>query len=1338
MQVLSISATDADQPNSIISYSVADGFGIFEIDDVTGSFTITGSLDFETQFSYSLQVMATDSGQPSLTGTAQIMINIINVNDQMPQLSGNQMIELSELTTTMSRVTQFTASGEEGETLVFSLAGNGAGIIFNINPVTGIVTLLTSLDYEAVPFYSYMVTVSDGVFTSSASLNITILDENDNTPRFTSNNLIVFEEEQPINTVIGQINATDSDSGVNGQLTYSFVLSRANAIFTINASTGEISTAVIVDREGLAAMNALIMQSQIMFDVQVSDGGNPVRFSIQKLTFAITDINDNAPELVNPPTMVGVSEAAITGYVVTDLQAVDRDLGQNAIISYSLTGATQFTINSTTGVVTLVNSLDYETSTEHVIMVTASNPDGVSSTEHNITVYVIDENDNSPIFTMDPYRVSVDEHRVTGTPVITVLADDADSGVLGQVRYSITSGNTDDAFIIGSATGIISINNDVDREMLDAYTLGVMATDGGSRSTQSTVEISITDINDNSPVFNPLSYSVTVDENATINSTLISVIATDADADGPNSDISYSIQSGNDENLFHISSTGVISIISALDYETAVSHSLIVQAMDNGIQSRSSTAVVSVNVMDINDEPVTLDGDQVVNVTEYTTVNRAIAQFRVPNVEQSDNISFVISGDQVEDFRIDPVTGAVTLAQSLDYETRVSYALIVTVSDGIFSDSAQLTVNVLDENDNQPILDIKDPLMIEEEINKNALVGQVVATDADSGLNGQLEFSIISNIGDGLFSINASTGMICTTAVLDREELVNMNLFAPPGSQQVLVVQAEDRGTPSLFSQADVTIQLLDINDNSPQYLNEPPASISLPENIPVDTLVLDASATDADLGANGEVSYSLTSDTSSLPFSIDPSTGVVTTTSTLDREQTDHYTLSVTATDNGSPNKLMSSFIVNLTVTDINDNAPVFQGEPYNMEIFEGGSSDGGTSIPLLSVFATDSDIGLNAVVTYSVAPTTNSRFSIHPITGQLRVSGGINFEEESEIFITVIAKDMGTPSLSSVTLVNITILDVDEFAPVFLGSCDASISEARNISHGSNPVTQCIAVDQDSGMVDYSICIEPNNPALTTFLLNQVTGEVFLTESLDRETIGSYQFTLQASSGGSLVTTMLVTITIEDVNDNAPVFNPSQIAVTYDDPQTQTIATLTVSDDDINENGEFSVDITSVVRTDQPDGHEIIIAAVDMGTPSMTGIATVMVTNTFPCQIMEFCLDPNTLELNVATLCSLSNPPVSQDYLIDTEVTLDCSAESNVPVTYQWQLNGSFITNPSSNPMLNLGRMDFDDIGTYSCIARTDIGSIQPVSAFIGIHGTYVHLFVLSFNCLFYCLLQ
>ena len=112
----------------------------------------------------------------------------------------------------------------------------------------------------------------------------------------------------------------------------------------------------------------------------------------------------------------------------------------------------------------------------------------------------------------------------------------------------------------------------------------------------------------------------------------------------------------------------------------------------------------------------------------------------------------------------------------------------------------------------------------------------------------------------------------------------------------------------------------------------------------------------------------------------------------------TNFYILHVTATDNGTSNQLMSSAVVNVTVTDVNDNAPVFLGEPYEESIPEDATTDGGDSIDVITVAATDLDIGLNAMVTYSLAPNTNSRFSLRNGTGQLRVSGGINFEEQQK----------------------------------------------------------------------------------------------------------------------------------------------------------------------------------------------------------------------------------------------------------------------------------------------------------------------------------------------------
>jgi len=518
---------------------------------------------------------------------------------------------------------------------------------------------------------------------------------------------------------------------------------------------------------------------------------------------------------------------------------------------------------------------------------------------------------------------------------------------------------------------------------------------------------------------------------------------------------------------------------------------------------------------------------------------------------------------------------------------------------------------------------------------------------------------------------------------------------------------------------------LADINDNIPQF-GEVPSTISFPENIPVNTFVLDASATDADIGPNGEITYSLSSSMSPLPFTIDPSTGAVSTSATLDREETDMYEFEVTARDNGTP-RLSSTVIVSFNVTDVNDNAPIFSGDPpFIVEFFEGDFFDGGGSIELQRLFATDQDIGRNAEIDFSLSPGTDPRFSIRnslfDMTAQLLVSGAINFEDQGLFNVTVIATDRGDPAMSTIATLFLVIQDVDEFFPVFRGPCNASIPETFPIN--TDVVTQCTADDQDGDFVFYDIPPVIGNPALETFRLNRESGEIFLQQSVDRETLDFYEFIFTASSGGTRITDMVVRIDITDVNDNAPVIYPRLQAIPYTDPSTRDIVTFNITDKDINENGEFSANISSVTRstrTNNLDSHEIVIMAVDMGTPPMSGSGTAIISNAFPCEIMEFSLDPDTFQLSVATLCSLSNPPESQDYILGTPVSLDCSAVSNLPVTYQWQRDGSFITNPSSDPILDLGEIGFDDVGSYSCIARNDVGNIQSLTATINVICKY-----------------
>ena len=1311
--VLTVTASDSDEtlPNNQITYSLSGSDGSpFSIAQ-NGTINIASALDFETQEIHSFFALATDGGSPSLTGTAEVVITVINENDLPPVLSGDRMVSILESTSVSTRITQFIATGEEGELLIFSLNSTNP---FIIDSQTGVITVNETLDFEMIKFYNLLVTVSDGLFNTSSTLLVNILDVNDNAPVITSAGPFAFNEEIAVNSSIGSIMATDADFGVNAELTYILYQPENLELFSIDSISGEIFTAARIDRESIDTSNP---QPNITITamLQVVDNGNPTLSTSRNVEFRINAINDNAPQFVNPIVSTDVEETRPVGEMVTQVSASDVDIGSDPIV-YMINGSLLFTINSSTGVITLAGSLDYETAIEHTVEVTAANPDGLTSAPHTILIRVVNENDNLPIFTMNPYNVQVVEASSNGTFVVKVQANDTDIGMAGEVHYSIVSGNVGDTFTLDANSGEITVNGDIDRETRDVYQLVIAATDFGipSLSAESMVHIRIDDINDNSPIFIPSSYSVTVLENVTINHLLITVNATDADV-GPNSDITYNITTGN--HLFSILQNGSVFTASSLDFEVTNTHTVAVQATDKGTPKLSSLAIITVLVVDVNDEIPSLVGNTNVTVSEQASVNSVVSHFSIQNVEVGDEITYQLSGNMSELFSINPSTGLVTLAQALDFETQQSYALLVTVNDGIFTNSIGLQVNVLDENDNSPVFEKFGPFNLMEELPSDSMVGTVVASDADSGENSKLSYTIIRNVAN-LFAINNTTGEFRTTSMLDRESLVTMNLFIPPTSTESILVQVEDNGSPSLFSQVMVSITLVDINDNSPVFATVQ-QNLTYPENIHNNSVIVEVVATDSDLHENGAVTYSITSDTS-LPFAIDSSTGVVTTVDVLDRETVDHYALEIVASDNGIMAR-STSININITVTDINDNAPVFHNTPYMVQIPENAATDGGGSITLLTIRTIDQDVGVNAEVTYSLAAGTSSQFNIRSVTGDFRVRN-LNFEDENEFNVTVIATDSGLPALTSTTIVYIQITNVDEFAPVFDGPCNVNISEDTLIN---TVVTRCPATDRDSAFLFYqSSSLSISN----VFEIGFETAEVFLRQPLDREEIDQYQFTLQSGSlitseFGNQIAEMEVTITITDVNDNAPVFNPDrqEISFNMDTLASQNLVSLNIADDDINENGEFSITITNITHSNTADDmvvHTISIDAVDMGTPALTGSATVIVTNTISCQSMEFELDEVTRQINLFAFCSANNP-VSSDYIFGTPVELDCSAVTNLPVTYQWQLNGVFITDYSSNPILNLGEVDFDDVGSYSCVASTRLGNIQTNTANIRVHS-------------------
>lgn len=387
----------------------------------------------------------------------------------------------------------------------------------------------------------------------------------------------------------------------------------------------------------------------------------------------------------------------------------------------------------------------------------------------------------------------------------------------------------------------------------------------------------------------------------------------------------------------------------------------------------------------------------------------------------------------------------------LDRETTPSYSLVIEALDGgVPPLKGQMTVNItiLDVNDNQPVFNQSRYFAT---VPENATVGtsvlQVYATDADADNNGLIEFSINRRQSDKeqMFTIDSKTGLISVNKPLDFETK----------EQHELVVMAKDHGEQTLETTAFVSIRVTDVNDNQPTinviFLSDD-ATPKISESAEPGEFVARISVNDPDSKTEySNVNVSLSGGDGHFELAThDNIIYIVIVSKRLDREMQPNYTLSVVATDQGNP-PLHASKTIYLKVTDVNDNAPVFEKEVYRANVME--VSDPGTSV--IQVVAIDSDEGNNSAVTYALVdtPDTHSQwFQIDPHTGLITTKSRIDCETEPVPQLTVMARDNGVPPLSSTATVLVTIHDINDNEPIFDQSFyNATIAE-------NDPKGRCI----------------------------------------------------------------------------------------------------------------------------------------------------------------------------------------------------------------------------------------------------------------------------------------
>ncbi|XP_053834437.1 cadherin EGF LAG seven-pass G-type receptor 1 isoform X3 [Vidua macroura] len=912
---------------------------------------------------------------------------------------------------------------------------------------------------------------------------------------------------------------------------------RSNDYFTIDAETGSVVTARSLDRE---------TKDTHVLKVTASDHGSPRRRSATTyLTVTVSDTNDHEPVFEQPEYRESIRENLEVGYEVLTIRATDGDAPANANMLYRLlepgAGDGVFEIDPRSGVVRTRASVDREEVSEYHLVVEANDQGkdpGPRSATAMVHITVEDENDNYPQFSEKRYLVQVPEDAPVNSQILQVQATDQDRGSNAQVHYSIVSGNLKGQFYIHSFSGAIDLINPLDYETIREYTLRIKAQDGGRPpliNSSGMVSVQVVDVNDNAPIFVSTPFQATVLENVPLGYSVLHIQAVDADS-GENARLEYKLiemapstgvapVAGDSGFPFQINnSTGWITVAAELDRETVENYHFGVEARDHGVPVMTSSASVSITVLDVNDNnPTFTEKVYHLRLNEDAAVGSSVLTLTAVDRDVNSVVTYQItSGNTRNRFAITSQSGGglITLALPLDYKQERQYVLTVTASDGTRFDTVQVFINVTDANTHRPVFQSSHyTVSVSEDKPIGTSIVTISATDEDTGENARITYILDDNIPQ--FRIDPDTGTITTLMELDYEDQASYTL----------AITAHDNGIPQKSDTTYVEILILDANDNAPRFLRDRYQG-SVFEDVPLSTSVLQLSATDRDSGLNGRLLYTFQGgDDGDGDFYIEPTSGVIRTLRKLDRENVAVYSLRAFAVDRGSP-PLKASVDIQVTVLDINDNPPVFEKDEFDVFVEE--NSPVGSIVARIS--AADPDEGTNAQIMYQIVEGNIPEvFQLDLLNGDLTALMDLDYESRTEYVIVVQATS--APLVSRAT-VHIRLLDQNDNPPVLQ---DFQILFNNYVTNKSNSFPSGVigkipAHDPDvSDSLAYTF-VQGNE--LNLLLLDSVTGELKLSRDLDNNRPLEALMKVSVSDGIHSVTavcTLRVTIITDDMLTNS-----------------------------------------------------------------------------------------------------------------------------------------------------------------------------------------------------------
>ncbi|XP_029959676.1 protocadherin gamma-C5-like isoform X10 [Salarias fasciatus] len=590
----------------------------FEVKQATGDLVIKQQIDREqlcersASCSLHLQILLENPLE-----IIRVEVEVQDVNDNAPQFStSNISLEISEAAVPGTRFRLESAHDPDVGTnslRTYHLAANDF-FILNVETKSDGSTfpelaVNRALDRETRDSFRLLLTAVDGgqpQKSGSTLLLIRILDVNDNAPVFEEpvKKVRLLENVAP-GTLVTKLNATDADSGSNGEISFLFSKYTPISVFTVDSKSGEIRVNGDVDYEKTTTYH---------ITVQARDGGSPAMEGSCNVVVDIIDVNDNVPEVTVTSQTGSIREDSAPETVVALIQARDLDSGVNGKVTLSIPPGLPFKLNSAFGThysLTTARALDRETVPEYTVVVKAT--DGGSPPLSSQTTFVVklsDVNDNAPTFSQPSYSVDVPENNAPSAPIAAVSATDPDLGDNARVSYSIlpsmVQGSPISSYVyINPESGHIYSMRSLDHEQLNAFRIEVQARDAGvpPRTTNVTVHVFVVDVNDNTPVIVHPSYpkdkrlQLTVPPSAGPGHLINKLVGVDADS-GHNAWLFYSIAPGPNAGMFRIGAhSGELRTARKwAEEEVGSTYDIMVIIQDNGDPPKSSLVNITVSV----------------------------------------------------------------------------------------------------------------------------------------------------------------------------------------------------------------------------------------------------------------------------------------------------------------------------------------------------------------------------------------------------------------------------------------------------------------------------------------------------------------------------------------------------------------------------------------------------------------------------------------------------------------------------------------------------------------------------------------------------------------------